>query len=141
MEIELFDSGLNMVFESRDKQAIIADKSWFIIYAEYLFNNGIDPTKQDFILPNGRRAKIIKIDNKYSFQMERYKKMNITITTLHIEESIENDSGIPHYRASFEENDINSGWQDNELEAISELFSELHNEEKNIEDLSQIKIT
>jgi hypothetical protein len=59
IHITFFDNGQTMAFEN-GHQVGKAQEPWILTFAEYLEGQGIDPTKQKMILPNGRRVKIIR---------------------------------------------------------------------------------
>ena len=62
MKITFFDSGNTMAFEDNE-QVSVAQKSWLIVFAEYLESCKIDPTKQGFILPDGKEIQIFKTED------------------------------------------------------------------------------
>lgn len=68
MRITLFDNGLVMAFED-NKQVAKAQKPWILVFAEYLKENGIDPTEQEIILPDGQRAHIFPVEDGFNWEI------------------------------------------------------------------------
>ena len=60
MKITFFDQGTTMAFEN-GKQVCIAQEPWILTYARYLESKGIDPTDHYYELPDGRKARIIRV--------------------------------------------------------------------------------
>jgi len=56
-----FPNGMNMAFEGR-AQVAVAQKSWLIVFAEYLAANGIDPEKCVFDMPNGCVQRVTRFE-------------------------------------------------------------------------------
>lgn len=69
MRIQLFDNGLNSAFEDGE-QVPMAQKPWLIVFAEYLESVGIDPTKQEIKLPDGRKAQIFSTEEGFNWSIE-----------------------------------------------------------------------
>ena len=42
---------------------------WLLLYAKFLESKGVDPTKQEYTLPNGRDAKVVKVDAGYNWEV------------------------------------------------------------------------
>ena len=61
MKITFLDSGNTMAFENNE-QVPVVQKSWLIVFAEYLEGCGVDPTRQEFILPDGREAVVFETE-------------------------------------------------------------------------------
>jgi len=59
MECMFFNNG-NTAFFYQGEQQPDLQKSWFRMYVDFLLIKGVDPTDVKFILPNGKKAKIIK---------------------------------------------------------------------------------
>ncbi len=60
MKITFFDNGMNMAFENGE-QVSTAQKSWLIVYAEYLESQGIDPAEQEYEMPSGQSVKVFRV--------------------------------------------------------------------------------
>jgi len=69
MQIILFNNG-NTCISEKGKQLNEFQDSWLIIYIEYLIKKGIDPTKVEFILPDGNKAIIYKWESSYNWRIE-----------------------------------------------------------------------
>lgn len=59
MKIKFFDGGATMAF-SNGQQVAIAQEPWILTYVRYLESKGIDPTEQDYELPDGRKVRILR---------------------------------------------------------------------------------
>jgi hypothetical protein len=57
VRITFFPNGTNTAFEN-DEQVPAAQRPWLLVFAEYLVSQGIDPTAQEFVMPDGNGAKI-----------------------------------------------------------------------------------
>lgn len=68
MNIKLYPSGQTTAFDDAGKQVPIAQKSWLVLYAEYLSEQGIDPTRQNIELEN-TKVRIIETDDGYSWKL------------------------------------------------------------------------
>lgn len=63
MKITFFSSGSTMAFED-SQQVPAAQKPWVMVFAEYLASIGIDPVGHEFIMPDGRQARIVQIEDE-----------------------------------------------------------------------------
>ncbi len=69
MKVTFFDNGMNMAFENGE-QVSVAQKSWLIVYAEYLESQGIDPAEQEYEMPNGQAVKLFKTEDGFNWQWQ-----------------------------------------------------------------------
>lgn len=61
----IFYSNGNVAVFRNNEQVPILQKSWFMLFVGFLVNVGLDPTQIDFILPDGKKAKISKTEKGY----------------------------------------------------------------------------
>lgn len=69
MKITFMDNGNTVAFSSGRDQMPDLQKSWLLMYVQFLESKGFDPTEHEFVLPSGRHAKIIRIENGFTWQI------------------------------------------------------------------------
>jgi hypothetical protein len=62
MRITFFANGMNMAFEDGE-QVPDAQRPWIIVYAQYLASQGIDPTAQEIVMPDGSKVRIFSFED------------------------------------------------------------------------------
>lgn len=69
MEIIFHDNGNTSVFEDNE-QVPRLQKSWLLVFADFLKANGVDPTEVEITLSSGKKATIFDTsDNYYSWRI------------------------------------------------------------------------
>ena len=63
MNVVFFKNGSTMASDNNE-QVPLAQKSWLLVFCEYLENIGFDPTNHEFEMPNGSVAKIFKTSDE-----------------------------------------------------------------------------
>ena len=63
MRITFFASGSTMAFEDGE-QVPAAQSPWLVVFAEYLAAQGIDPTDQEIVMPDGKGARIFSFEDE-----------------------------------------------------------------------------
>jgi hypothetical protein len=69
MDITFFSNGATMAFQN-GQQVPEAQRGWFLIFVEFLEKQGIDPTQQIFLLPNGAQAKVFRTEAGFNWEMQ-----------------------------------------------------------------------
>ena len=69
MEVIFSSYGNTGVFEG-DEQVPELQKSWLLLFAEFLNKHGIDPTAVAFTLPNGNRCKIFEVPDGCNWRID-----------------------------------------------------------------------
>jgi len=71
MKVYFFDNGNSCVFNEKDQQVASLNKSWLLLYVEFLKSKGLNPTDFEFKMPNAKIAKIFKMeDGNYNWRIE-----------------------------------------------------------------------
>ena len=61
MEVLFFNSGATAVFnKERREQVPELQRSWLLLFTEFLEDKGIDPTEVSYILSQGQRVEVFK---------------------------------------------------------------------------------
>lgn len=68
-KIIFFDNGNTAVFDENGRQCADLQTPWLLAFVEFLTRMGEDAENFDIILPNGRKAKIFKIDSGYNWRI------------------------------------------------------------------------
>ena len=68
MEVIFFGNGNTAVLED-GKQVPHLQKSWLMLYVEFLESKGIDPTKVKYSLPIGKEAEVFKTPDGYNWRI------------------------------------------------------------------------
>jgi len=67
-EVMFFPNGNTAVFVNR-KQIPKCQKSWFVMFVDFLDVNGIDVLKTKYRMPDGDSAELIKTDDGYTWKI------------------------------------------------------------------------
>lgn len=59
LEVLFYPNGSTAVFKDNE-QVPKLQKGWFLLFVEFLRKEGLDPTQINFILPDGKKAKVAK---------------------------------------------------------------------------------
>jgi len=68
IDILFFPNGNTAVFET-NQQIPALQKSWLVLFAEFLESKNIDPSSANITLPNGDKAKLFKTINGYNWKI------------------------------------------------------------------------
>jgi hypothetical protein len=66
----LFPNGNTGVFDEDGHQIPKLQKPWLTKFAEFLKEQGEDPTQMEIILPNGKRAILIDLEHGYNWEIK-----------------------------------------------------------------------
>lgn len=72
MEVIFFGNGNNVALEGsyhKGKQVPHLQKSWLMLYVEFLESQGVDPTKVKYSLPVGKEAEVFKTPDGYNWRI------------------------------------------------------------------------
>ena len=72
MEVYFFPNGNTAVTEN-NRQITELQKSWFLLFVDFLVSKGIDPTKVNYHLLS-RDAEVFKIPNGYNWRFRAEKQ-------------------------------------------------------------------
>ena len=61
MEVFFFDNGNTAVFDENGDQMSDLQRSYIVMFAEFLKTKGFDPTKISYLLPNDKKAQLFSI--------------------------------------------------------------------------------
>jgi len=67
-KVIFFPNGNTAVFIN-DEQSPKHQRSWFLEYVNFLKRKGIDVENSEYTLPNGDKAELIKIGNRYNWEI------------------------------------------------------------------------
>ena len=68
--VYLFDNGNSAVFDNKGRQIVEIQESWFLIWLDFMIQNGVDIESIDEIkLPSGKIAKPFKIDHGWNWDI------------------------------------------------------------------------
>ena len=71
MKVIFFQNGNTAVInEENNEQVPELQKSWLLLFAEFLEDKGIDPTEVSYLLPQGRKAEVFKIPGGYNWRIK-----------------------------------------------------------------------
>lgn len=68
MEVAFFANGNTAVFDDNGDQIPKLQKSWLLIFAEFLKEKGFDPLEIKFSMPNGGYAELFEIPDGYNWR-------------------------------------------------------------------------
>ena len=61
----------DIIFDENGKQIGELQRSWLLLYVEFLITQGIEPEGLKVELPSGNEVKIFKIDGGYNWEILR----------------------------------------------------------------------
>ena len=64
----LFPNG-NTAFFKNGSQVPELQESWLQLYVAFVKAHGINPMEVEFTLPDGRRAKLIELEDRYTWEI------------------------------------------------------------------------
>jgi hypothetical protein len=69
MKVIFFSNGNTICFDEKGEQVPELQKSWFLLYAQFLESKGIDVQNIEYQLPSGGYAKIFKTSIGYNWEV------------------------------------------------------------------------
>ncbi len=67
--IMFFANGNTAVFDEKDEQVSKLQESWFLRFIDFIEKNGGDVKKCEIVLPDGRKAELIKLTKGYNWKI------------------------------------------------------------------------
>jgi len=69
-KVYLFSNGNTACFVDNEQHSIIQSKSWLTLQIEWLIENGIDVEKSEINLPDGKIAKLFKVEDGWNWSVK-----------------------------------------------------------------------
>lgn len=67
-EVMFFPNGNTAVFNKKGDQIPALQKSWLMLFVEFLESKGADPEKANYRMPDGRVASLVKVDSGWNWK-------------------------------------------------------------------------